>query len=708
MKIRGDLENRIFITFFVIVFVLILLMTLAEWMVITHLINQHEDREINSRIARIESVLSNFTSERTNLVVNLANNPVLARAIADQNNRQIADVLSEGSRNFQGLFAIYDLIDNQLFDLYGERIVPLENNLQAIFNQGINPPGEFFVSMGGSSYFVAFDYLETDIPVDTAALIFYLEEFSLRHLGISFDFDYYQIPRFEDIGFLPLPSTFQDSESDIKRALARSTENQIESTISRLSIDSAMGQLIRYDLQKTPNLIILIPFDRDFNAFAHRGLLIFVLLLMAMALLMIAISGAWFSRQVLSPIKNISNKMHEIEQNPSSLEPLPKKYHGVLGKMINTFNSMNKSLSRYSQSLLDYKTIINNLDSGILWMDENFDIILCNPSILKIFKLEAFQDIIGKNLNDFVNLSDRSFEKARNKELFIPHLEINHPQEKKIIKFVLFNLRAVDDYSGLRFVASITDITKESKEARARERLELELIKSNKLADLGRLVEGIVHNLNSPLNTIVGYAQLIKKDHPENGDADKIISSGRNIAKIIKQLMLKVREDSISMMRLIDINDVVTQELDMCRHNIFFAQHINLITDLKPIRQKINAAHGEISLCIANLLNNAIQAMEKSEKKELTVKTDLDRQMITVEISDTGFGIRDEDLQKIFTPEYSTKKTSTGEGFGLGLPMTKSIIEKYKGYVTVQSTIGVGTTFTIFIPWYGEERTESE
>jgi len=398
MKIRGDLENRIFITFFIIVFVLILLMTLAEWLVITHLINQHEDKEINSRIARVESVLSNFTSERSNLVVNLANDPALARAIANKNNRQIASLLSESSRNFEGLFAIYDLKNRQLFGLYGERIIPLENNLQAILNQGLNPPGEFFVSLGGSSYFVAFDYLETDIPVDTAALIFYLEEFYLRNLSISFNFNYYQITRFEYLEFLPIPSAFQDSESDIKRALARATDNQIESTISRLSIDNAMGLLIRYDLQKSPHLIILLPFDRDFNAFAHRGLLIFVLLLMAMALLMIAISGAWFSRQVLSPIKNISKKMYEIEQNPSSLEPLPSRYHGVLGQMINTFNSMNKSLSRYSQSLLDYKTIINNLDSGILWMDENFDIILCNPSILKIFKLEAFQDIIGKNL----------------------------------------------------------------------------------------------------------------------------------------------------------------------------------------------------------------------------------------------------------------------------------------------------------------------
>lgn len=700
MKLRGDLEKRVFITFFIVTFVLIFTMTLMQWQLIRYLIIMHEDKQINDRISRVQAQINSFAAERSTLVNQITSNNNLSAYIQNPDIGAINRIIDFEAGQYDGHFIIYDNDQNLI---YGERVLPLEDQLLTIIKPSGMFSNQFFLSLGNNSYCVTFVFIPvlTFSPDDfnPYAVLFYMEEFALERLNFSFDFPSFQMTQFDHSNLQTFPDNFRDSVTNIRRALVRTTAQYYESDISRLSIDSAIGSIIRYDLHNNPQMFILIPFDRDFNSFAHQGLLVFILSLLAMALIMISIAGTWFSKHIISPVKEVSQKMQEIEQNPSYLEPLPKKYYGILGNMINTFNTMNKSLASYSNSLLEYKTIINNLDSGILWMNDKFEIMLCNPSILHIFNVDSFQEVIGKKLNDFVKISDRSFEKARNQELFIPHLEINPSREKKIIKFVIFNIRTVDDAAGLRHVASITDITKENKEAKARERLEMELIKSNKMAELGRMVEGIVHNVNSPLNTIVGYAQLIRKRYPDNEDADKIIAAGNNIARTVKQLMLKVREDSISMMRMIDINEVVIQELDMCRHNIFFSQTVELVTDLKPLHKKVNAAHGEISLCVANLLNNAIQAMQKSEKRELKVETEMIDTMIAIRISDTGVGIPEEHLDKMFYPDFSTKNSGDSEGFGLGLPITKTIVEKYNGHIEVSSALNIGSTFTIYLPW---------
>ncbi|MBW6516764.1 MAG: GHKL domain-containing protein [Candidatus Cloacimonetes bacterium] len=684
-------------TFYIISLIFTFVLTLFGWNLVRFMINQEEDKQIYEKISQIQTRISSFSTDKATMVNNILLETRIVQELQRANPQNLERFLTVNSSH-NGFFVVYN--SNQEL-IYGERIIPLERYLPLIFHPDRSPRNQFFIDLGRDNFHVTYELVRNPLTEnnDILVAIFYLEPFAIHRLDTTFNFPVFQITQTDFVDYISLPQEYRELSNEIKNSLRRSSHSNQTTNVIRLSMENALGLIVRYDLNNDPVMFLVIPFTRDYNIFAHQALLIFILIFLAMALIIISFGGAWFSKQIISPIKDISRKMQDIEQNPSFIEPMPKKYHGVLGNMVDTFNSMNNSLSRYSQSLLEYKTIINNLDSGILWMDEDFNIILCNPKILEIFNVEAFQDIIGRNLKDFINLSKDSFDKARNRELFIPHLEITSAEEKKIIKFVIFNIRAVDDDAGLRFVTSITDITREAKEARARERLELELIKSNRLADLGRMVEGVVHNINSPLNTIVGFAQLIKKQHPDNQDVDKIISAGNNIAKNVRQLMTKVKEDSISMMRLIDINDVVTQELETCQHNIFFAHSVKLVTDLAPMDKKINATHGEISLCIANMINNAIQSMENTEEKVLTVKTRLQDNMVAVEISDTGTGIPKENLEKLFSPEFSTKDAQDGEGFGLGLPLSKSIAEKYKGYITVHSTVGEGSTFTLYIPW---------
>jgi len=136
--------------------------------------------------------------------------------------------------------------------------------------------------------------------------------------------------------------------------------------------------------------------------------------------------------------------------------------------------------------------------------------------------------------------------------------------------------------------------------------LEIELIRSNKLSEIGARVEGIVHNLNSPLNTILGYAQLLKKSYPENTDIDKIIDSGKVISQSVKSLFRKIQEGSVSMKQPVDVNKVIRQEIELLRHNLFFKHHVTLSQNLADQLPTIMAVSGDVSLCLANILNNAI------------------------------------------------------------------------------------------------------
>ena len=423
---------------------------------------------------------------------------------------------------------------------------------------------------------------------------------------------------------------------------------------------------------------------------------LFVLIeLSAATLFAVIIIGLWFSKTIMQPINKVSEKFQEISKNPSKFEPILEKYGGRLGDVIETFNEMNRDLAEYSRAQQEYKVIIDNLDTGIFWMDAEFKIILCNPSFVSIFELTDYKEAIGRNISDFIKFKDIFQKKAKEDSITIPVLELDLHNQKK---YGILNIRSVKNETGLRLVGSITDITKEVKDRKAREALELELIKSNKLAEIGRRVEGVVHNINSPLNSILGYAQLIKKDLVDNEDVDKILEAGKIISHSVKLLLRKVKRDNISMMVPININELIKQELELCKHNLFFKHYVMLETSLFKDLPEVKLVYSDISQCFVNIINNAIESLTNSIEKYILVRTYQTNNMIAIEVQDTGEGIKNKDIENIFKPYYTTKSQKDGSGFGLGLAISKSVADRYGGYITVRSKVHEGSTFTLFIP----------
>ena len=148
----------------------------------------------------------------------------------------------------------------------------------------------------------------------------------------------------------------------------------------------------------------------------------------------------------------------------------------------------------------------------------------------------------------------------------------------------------------------------------------------------------------------------------------------------------------------INVNEVINDELEMCEHNIFFKHYVVVNKNLSDDIKFTNAVYSDISLCIANILNNAIDAMQNSIDKELTIKSFMQDDYIVIQISDSGCGIAEENFDKIFDINYSSKLDNNNGGYGIGLALTKAIIEKSNGKIEVSSIINKGTTFTLYFP----------
>ena len=673
------LEQRIFISYFVVTFILVLVLITLEWQLVKYSINLNENVNINKAQAQDQVLINDQAMEIRSRLSKLAKNDTLKTFLTEKKYEEIVSFFS-----FQQTIVFNEnkqLVVGEYWDFIGQYV-------EGIFTKKIDG---FFISSFGEKLFLLFYqpiYNEENIigyMIEASKIAFsnQYDDLNIKKLNFSYPLNTDLLPE-ELIGF---KNKLEDEISE----LSKKSDSKV---FLRLSMNTTISISVNKDIYNNPVLIDFYVYDRYINSFAQKSIVFFVLILLAITLIMIGLLGNWFSKTILSPIKSLSDRMKEIAHNPSIIEPLETPYKGVLGDLVYTFNSMNNSIETYSKSLSEYKNITDNLNSGIFWLDVDFKILLCNPALLEILEIENYENILKYNLNDFLQLPHDLLSKAKQDSLTLSSWEIKVRDKKK---YVTMNIRKMNAESSKKIVGSVTDITSEVIEKQAREALEIELIKSNKLAEIGRRVEGIVHNLNSPLNSVLGYAQLLKKNH-HHEDLDKIIESGKIISHYIKTLQQKIKKDNTSMMHPIDINSLIDQELELCRHNLFFKHYVKLQKKFSKNLPQILAVYGDMSLCIANILNNAIESLHERDNKEISVSTDFDKKNLFIHISDTGWGIKTENLEKIFKPYFSTKSGKENVSYGLGLAICKHITDKYQGSIHVKSEVNTGSQFIIQIP----------
>ena len=237
---------------------------------------------------------------------------------------------------------------------------------------------------------------------------------------------------------------------------------------------------------------------------------------------------------------------------------------------------------------------------------------------------------------------------------------------------------------------------------------EAEVLQGQKLASVGVLAAGIAHELNNPLTGVLTFTSLLRKKMPDGSedaeDMDLVIRETRRCASIIKRLLDFARE-KVPEKGLFDLNQVIADTVRFADRPASLRQ-IEIITRLDPELPLVWGDADLIKQVVLNVLVNAQQAIETQgriivESRPCAAKVPAkpgceNLPMVEIIVSDTGCGIPETDLQRIFDPFFTSKEV--GQGTGLGLSVSYGIINAHGGRINVESVVGEGSTFHILLP----------
>jgi len=238
---------------------------------------------------------------------------------------------------------------------------------------------------------------------------------------------------------------------------------------------------------------------------------------------------------------------------------------------------------------------------------------------------------------------------------------------------------------------------KELEEMNARlQATQAQLIQSEKLASVGQLTAGIVHDVKNPLAVIKGLAEELS----EEGDLDEFTVEGLETirdsaskANTIVTDLLKFARQSTPEMQTRDMRATLESVFRLTEY-LVRKGNVTLVPDLPPTSVMATYDPQQIEQVLINLVTNAVQAMPDGGTLDVSLKEDDDNLVITMR--DSGVGIPEENVVRIFDPFFTTKPE--GEGTGLGLSVSYGIVSRHRGRIEVESDVGIGTTFIVSLP----------
>jgi signal transduction histidine kinase len=252
-----------------------------------------------------------------------------------------------------------------------------------------------------------------------------------------------------------------------------------------------------------------------------------------------------------------------------------------------------------------------------------------------------------------------------------------------------------------RLEKMVEDRTRQLKESHSK------LLHQDKMASLGKLSSSVVHEINNPISGILNLTMLskriIREDFIDQKELDLfrqylnlMETETRRISRIVSNLLVFSRHSKIELKRL-NINQLIDKTLFL-NSNLLKICNVNYETHLNSDLPDFYGSEDQLQQVFMNLISNAAESMEELQGGTLKITTEYspENDHIFVIISDTGIGIRHENLSKLFEPFFTTKKK--GKGVGLGLSVAYGIIEEHGGKIYVDSKPGNGATFRILLP----------
>jgi signal transduction histidine kinase len=344
------------------------------------------------------------------------------------------------------------------------------------------------------------------------------------------------------------------------------------------------------------------------------------------------------------------------------------------------------------------ENILLSLNLGILTLDEKAKVVACNHWVESLLNLNRVM-IIGRSLEEL--FPPEIVSRYQNYSLKAPRKKLEGARFYKTLveniqnKEVVVNLSFVPliNESDVEYgtIVILDDVTHQAK-------LEEQLTQSEKLSALGLLAAGVAHEVNTPLTGISSYTQMLhhqmSKDTESFDILQKIEQQTFRASKIINTLLDLSRQQP-QPFAPIDINSLLRETLVLLKPH-FKDLPIELVQEWDPSNPIIAGNEGKLQQVFTNLLLNAKDAMDNGGR--LLARTETEGDNVIINIVDTGEGIPERDLKRIYEPFFTTKKGTGPKGTGLGLAITYTIIQEHRGSIDVFSEEKKGTHFQIRLP----------
>ncbi len=412
--------------------------------------------------------------------------------------------------------------------------------------------------------------------------------------------------------------------------------------------------------------------------------------------LFISLQGAFWSL-VSKPLNGLTTVFEGIVKGTEPLnQDLPISSKDEIGELTASFNQMAGHLYNAQEGLKKNAETLRSIFEGI-----SDPLALVNPDCSLEITNHAYREWINKGINAvFI----RQCHEDSDTDILCPACFLERVKREKTAlseywegetgQFYYVHLYPIFDGDGnvVKAVHYVKDITE-------KKQMDEQMRRAEKLAAVGQLSAGIAHEINNPLGGIrLCFNNLIttEMDGETKGMHIDVINSGLGrIQDIIRQLLEFSKTSSLSISS-VSLNELIENVLKLTDY-LISKKDISVVRNLSSDIPDIMIDPNKMEQVFLNIILNAIQAMDGRPGK-LTINTLIGNGYCEVSFTDTGAGISDKVLQNIFDPFFTTKPV--GEGTGLGLSVSKSIVEQHNGRITVE-TSEKGTTFTVKLPVTG-------
>ncbi|WP_163340415.1 response regulator [Desulfopila sp. IMCC35008] len=373
---------------------------------------------------------------------------------------------------------------------------------------------------------------------------------------------------------------------------------------------------------------------------------------------------------------------------------------------------------QYEQALISsekkYRTILETMVEGYFEQDQDGIITMANPAMCRMLD-KPLEKVVGTSFTEFLenletNTITDEFQDIYNSQKTTLHIEFEVILSNGSNRYLEGTFSSIlNDNNALTGIKGIVrDITEKKKTEQTQKTLEEKLQQSQRLESLGTLAGGVAHDFNNLLMGIQGRISIIQagleEQHPHFTQLELMESYIQKASNLTSQLLGFARGGKYEL-KAVSINLVIKNSVEIVKPA---KKAIEIRTVFKDNLSVVEVDENQMEQVFVNLLLNASNAMDQggtititSEKimvdsKTAEVKTIKPGYYVRVAVNDTGKGISEDDIEKVFDPFFTTN--SLGGSTGLGLAMVYGIIENHHGFISVESRINEGTCFTILLP----------